>query len=116
MTFLFLLTFLFHPQQTEACMTLAHYMSTMGDLPLENVNLYRHSDHTPAGKIEKLDMHSNPPVLSLSGLQYGYSNEKLCLLRADIEKLLVYRVSLIDHDNDGLACVSFEEGKAHSKT
>ncbi|HEY3132928.1 MAG TPA: hypothetical protein VGL91_25985 [Acidobacteriota bacterium] len=96
-------------------MTLTQYISTMGDIPLENVTLYRHSDHTPAGKIEKLDTHSHP-VLSVSGLQYGPSDQKLCLLRADIEKLLVYRVSLVDHDNDGLACISFEEGKAHSKS
>ncbi len=117
MVSLFLLTLLFYSQQTEPCMTLAQYLRAMGDLPLENVNLYRHSDHGAAGKIEKLDRNSKPPVFSISGLQDQRPDlQNLCLQRVDIEKLLVYRVTLVDHDNDRLACVSFEEGKGHRKS
>lgn len=114
---IFLFGFLFGSGEGEPCIELAEYARKMADFPVEGVDLYRHTDHQRVAKIEKLDLTAEPPVFSVSGIEGGQPLLKdFCVRRSDLEERVVYRISILEHDYDGLACVSFEEGMAHGKS
>ncbi|MFQ5740948.1 MAG: hypothetical protein ACE5JX_18255 [Acidobacteriota bacterium] len=101
------------PKEPAPCLTLQWYLQTMKEFPLQGMNLYRTSDRLPAGEVRRLDFSVQPPVLTLEGVE-PLSLDQLCLMRRDLEQLMAYRIDVIQHNLDGMACVSFEEGLTHS--
>ncbi|MGI8782658.1 MAG: hypothetical protein ACR2L2_03270 [Acidobacteriota bacterium] len=105
---------LFAFQDGSDCLTLDRYMRSMREIPLEQVSLYKHPEHTPGGRIEELNLSARPAVIELSGAgEQRPEWSLLCVRRADLENHILYRVSVRQHNNDGLACISFDEGMPH---
>lgn len=97
-------------------MTLERYTRSMREIPLEQVSLYKHPEHTAGGRIEELNLSARPAVIEFSGAGDQRPDlSLLCVRRADLENHIVYRVSVRQHNNDGLACISFDEGMPHGK-
>ena len=99
--------------QAPDCLSLNAYLQSMRQFPLYNVELFT-PEGKKAGRIVRLDFGVSPPVLELRGAHREAIRE-LCMGRADVEKQVVYKIVRIDHDNDGTACVSYEEGRPHSR-
>lgn len=102
--------------QDSDCLTLERYMRSMWGIPLVQVSLYQHPEHTAVGRIGELNLSARPPVIELSRAGEQRPDwSLLCVRRADLENHIVYRVSVRQHNNDGLACISFDEGMPHGK-
>lgn len=99
--------------QASDCFSLQDYLQSMRQFPIANFDLFT-PEGKEAGRIVRLDYAASPPVMELQGAHPAALNQ-LCLRRSDIEKLVVYKIVRIEHDFDGTACVSYEEGKAHSR-
>lgn len=101
------------PAQAPECLSLNSYLQTMREYPLSGIDLYKADDGSPAGRIIRMDFSASPPVLELDGASPAALGS-LCVRRGDVEKTLVYRIVRIEHDYDGTACVSYDEGRPHS--
>ncbi len=108
-----LLLALFSQVSSTDCLSLNAYLQSMRQFPLRNVQLLT-PEGKKAGHLVRLDFNASPPVLELRGANRNAMN-RLCIQRDAVEKLVVYRIVRLEHDFDGTACVTYEEGKPHSR-
>lgn len=102
------------PAKTGDCITLSDYQRTLAVVELRGVDLYKSSAPEKVGRVLALDLSRNPPSARFEG--GPPSNWRaVCVLRDEVELEVAYQLSVIVHDWDGVACVTFDEGRPHSR-
>lgn len=107
-----LLAGLAHAASSPACFPLGQAAALLKGFPLQGLPVYEEGQEAPVDKIAGVDWSKGAPLITLEAKAPAAS---LCLMRADLEKRLVYRLVRIEHEFDGTSCVSFEEGMPHAK-
>lgn len=108
------ITFAAPSADNSTCISLLDYAQTMRAIPLRDVDLYNSSSSERMARVVELDLSTNPRITRFEGTQ-PEDLGSVCVLRDDVERQIAYQLSVIVHDSDGVACVTFDEGRPHSK-
>ncbi len=108
-----LLIMLAPPLATPDCISIADYQRAPAVVQLRGVDLYASSSPERVGRLVELDLSRNPPTIRFEGVA-PRDLESVCVLRDDVELKIAYQLDVIAQDWDGVACVTFDEGRPHS--